>query len=213
MTAKAGKRIRAARAAVDARRVYAVAEAIDAVKGGDGKTKFDETVEAALQLGVDTRKSDQAVRGATVMPAGTGRVVRVAVLAPEEDHEAATAAGADIVGGDDLIAAIRNGEIRFDILIAKPEMMRALAAVGKILGPKGLNAQPQIWHRGCECRRPRSGRKAGKSIFAPTKRASCMPRSARSLSPPPICCATSKVCWMPSKKRARRRARGCICAN
>ena len=143
MTTKAGKRIRAARAAVDARRVYAVAEAIDAVKGGNGKTKFDETVEAALQLGVDTRKSDQAVRGATVMPAGTGRVVRVAVLAPEEDHEAATAAGADIVGGDDLIAAIRNGEIRFDILIAKPEMMRALAAVGKILGPKGLMPNPK----------------------------------------------------------------------
>ena len=117
--------------------------ALAAVIGGSG-VKFDETVEAAIQLGVDPKKSDQAVRGAVVLPAGSGRVVRVGVVAQSEaDRSAATTAGADVVGFEDLITNIGNGEINFDVLLATPESMRQLAAVAKTLGPKGLMPNPK----------------------------------------------------------------------
>ena len=118
-------------------------EALSRVIGGSG-VKFDETVDVAVQLGVDTRKSDQSVRGSVVLPAGTGKRIRIGVVAAAEgDREAAKVAGADIVGYEDLIASIGEGKLDFDVLVATPEAMRALAAVAKVLGPRGLMPNPK----------------------------------------------------------------------
>lgn len=117
-------------------------EAVARVAGGSG-VKFDESIDVAVHLGVDPKKSDQMVRGAMVLPAGTGRSKRVAVVGNEADCAAALAAGADMAGLDDIIAAIKDGKTDFDVLIATPMVMRQLAAVGKILGPKGLMPNPK----------------------------------------------------------------------
>lgn len=117
-------------------------EALSAVAGGSG-VKFDETVEVAVHLGVDTKKSDQAVRGAVVLPAGIGRTARVAVAAAGAAADAAQEAGADRVGMDDLVEEIKSGKIDFDVLIATPDAMRKLAAAGKVLGPRGLMPNPK----------------------------------------------------------------------
>lgn len=117
-------------------------EAAAAVAGGSG-VKFDESIDVAVHLGVDPKKSDQMVRGAMVLPAGTGRSKRVAVVANEADCQAALAAGADKAGLDDIINEIKEGKTDFDVLIAAPMVMRQLAAVGKILGPKGLMPNPK----------------------------------------------------------------------
>ena len=117
-------------------------EAIAAVRGGSG-VKFDETVEIAVRLGIDPKRADQAVRGAVALPAGTGRTVRVAVLAAGPAAEAAKAAGADRVGLEDLLADIKAGKLEFDALVSTPENMRHLAPVGKILGPRGLMPNPK----------------------------------------------------------------------
>ena len=118
-------------------------EAAAAVAGGSG-VKFDESIDIAVHLGVDPKKSDQMVRGAMVLPAGTGRSKRVVVIGGEADCAAALAAGADRAGLDDIIAEIKDGKTEFDVLIAAPQVMRQLAAVGKILGPKGL--MPNLWY-------------------------------------------------------------------
>lgn len=121
----------------------ALLDAINAVVGGSG-VKFDEMIDAALQLGIDARKSDQSVRGVVGLPAGTGKEVKVAVVAQTEDARAAAkAAGADIVGFEDLIADVTAGKIEFDLLIASPDAMRPLAAAAKILGPRGLMPNPK----------------------------------------------------------------------
>ena len=123
--------------------VQSLADAAAAVVGGSD-VKFDETVDAAVQLGVDTRKSDQAVRGAVVLPAGTGKTVRVFVVAmTDADCDAARAAGADAAGGEEIINEISAGKIAFDRLIATPDSMRQLAAVAKVLGPRGLMPNPK----------------------------------------------------------------------
>ncbi len=121
----------------------ALDEALSAVVGGSG-VKFDETVEVAIQLGIDPKKSDQAVRGAAVLPSGTGKTVRVAVVADGDAATAATTAGADKVGFEDLIEEIKGGKMDFDVLIATPDAMRKLAAAGKILGPRGLMPNPKV---------------------------------------------------------------------
>ena len=113
------------------------------VKAG-ASAKFDETVDVAINLGVNAKQSDQSVRGATVLPCGTGKTVKVAVFAEGADAEAAQAAGADIVGLDDLAETIQGGEIKFDIYIATPATMRVVGKLGQVLGPRGLMPNPKV---------------------------------------------------------------------
>ena len=109
--------------------------------------KFEESVDVAINLGIDARKSDQNVRGATVMPQGTGKTVRIAVFAEGEQAEAATAAGADIVGMDDLADSMKKGDLNFDVVIAAPDAMRVVGALGPVLGPRGLMPNPKVGDR------------------------------------------------------------------
>jgi len=127
---------------VDAEKNYSVAEAT-ALLSELKSAKFDETVEIALNLNVDPRHADQMIRGSVVLPNGTGKTVRVAVFAKDEKADEAKAAGADIVGADDLIEAIQAGEINFDTVIATPNMMGTLGKVARVLGPKGLMPNPK----------------------------------------------------------------------
>ncbi|MDT9598362.1 50S ribosomal protein L1 [Sphingosinicella rhizophila] len=141
--AKLTKKQKALAGAVDRDRFYAVDEAIGIVKT-NATAKFDETVEIALNLGVDPRHADQMVRGVVTLPAGTGKDVRVAVFARGDKAEQATAAGADIVGAEDLMETIQGGTINFDRVIATPDMMGIVGRLGKVLGPKGLMPNPKL---------------------------------------------------------------------
>ena len=128
---------------IDPAKVYDADEAFSLLKEVSS-VKFDETVDVAINLGVDARKSDQVVRGSTVLPNGTGRNMRVAVFAQGEQAEKATAAGADIVGFDDLAASIKGGNLDFDVVIATPDSMRVVGALGTVLGPRGLMPNPKV---------------------------------------------------------------------
>jgi large subunit ribosomal protein L1 len=141
--AKLSKRVQALRAKVDRNRMYAVSEALGLVKDC-ATAKFDESIDIAINLGIDARKSDQLVRGSVVLPAGTGKTVRVAVFAQGDKAAAATAAGADVVGFDDLAAAVKAGNIDFDLCIATPDAMRVVGQLGQILGPRGLMPNPKV---------------------------------------------------------------------
>ena len=141
--AKVSKRVQAIRAKVDRTRVYSLEEALALVKEL-ATAKFDESVDVAVNLGIDTRKSDQVVRGSVVLPAGTGKTVRVAVFAQGDKAELAKAAGADVVGFDDLAAQVKGGNIDFDVCIATPDAMRVVGALGQILGPRGLMPNPKV---------------------------------------------------------------------
>jgi len=141
--AKLGKRAAAIAAKVDRNRLYPAAEALALVKE-TATAKFDESIDVAVQLGVDPRKSDQLVRGAVVLPAGTGKTVRVAVFAQGDKAEAAKAAGADIVGMEDLAERIKGGQLDFDVVIASPDTMRVVGALGQVLGPRGLMPNPKV---------------------------------------------------------------------
>lgn len=141
--AKHGKREAANTAKVDRQKLYPINEALELVKSL-ANAKFDESVDVAVQLGIDPRKSDQAVRGAVVMPAGTGKTVRVAVFAQAANAQAAKEAGADIVGLEDLAAKVKAGELDFDIVIAEPSAMRVVGQLGQILGPRGLMPNPKV---------------------------------------------------------------------
>lgn len=127
---------------VDSTKNYTIVEAVETVKTLSS-AKFDETVEVALKLNVDPRHADQMVRGSVILPAGTGKVVRVAVIAKDAKADEAKAAGADIVGDDDLIEEIQKGNINFDVLIATPNLMGLVGKVGRILGPKGIMPNPK----------------------------------------------------------------------
>ena len=140
---KPGKRFRAAKELVDPDKVYALAEAIEILKTGEG-TKFDESVDLAINLGVDPRHADQMVRGVVALPNGTGKSVRVAVFTKEDKADEAKAAGADLVGAEDLAEEIQNGKIDFDRCIATPDMMAVVGKLGKVLGPKGLMPNPKL---------------------------------------------------------------------
>ncbi|AYH45555.1 50S ribosomal protein L1 [Azoarcus sp. DN11] len=141
--AKLSKRVQALRAKVDPNRVYPVADALALVKEC-ATAKFDESVDISVNLGVDARKSDQVVRGSVVLPAGTGKSVRVAVFAQGDKAEAARAAGADVVGFDDLAEQVKAGTIDFDLCIATPDAMRVVGQLGQILGPRGLMPNPKV---------------------------------------------------------------------
>ncbi|WP_323000312.1 50S ribosomal protein L1 [Castellaniella sp.] len=141
--AKLSKRAAAIAAKIDRTKLYPVAEALTLVKE-TATAKFDESIDVAVQLGIDPKKSDQLVRGSVVLPAGTGKSVRVAVFAQGEKAEAAKAAGADIVGLDDLAASIKDGNIDFDVVIASPDTMRVVGALGQVLGPRGLMPNPKV---------------------------------------------------------------------
>lgn len=142
MARKRGKAYKQAAALVDGDRLYSLEEAVAIVKKA-AWAKFDETVEVAMKLGVDPRHADQQVRGTVVLPHGTGRQVRVAVFARGEKAQEAEAAGADIVGAEDLIERIQQGQIDFDAAVATPDMMALVGRVGRILGPRGLMPNPR----------------------------------------------------------------------
>ncbi|ROH87121.1 50S ribosomal protein L1 [Pseudomethylobacillus aquaticus] len=137
------KRAEALRAKVDRTKLYPVAEALALIKE-TATAKFDESVDAVINLGIDARKSDQLVRGALVLPNGTGKTKRVAVFAQGAQAEAAKAAGADIVGFDDLAEQVKGGMLDFDIAIATPDAMRIVGQLGQVLGPRGLMPNPKV---------------------------------------------------------------------
>lgn len=137
------KRAKAIQEKLQPGKIYAIEEAVELLKSVSS-SKFVESVDVAVNLGVDPRKSDQAVRGATVMPNGTGKSVRVAVFAQGAAAEAATEAGAEIVGMDDLAAQIKAGEMNFDVVIAAPDAMRIVGQLGQVLGPRGLMPNPKV---------------------------------------------------------------------
>jgi large subunit ribosomal protein L1 len=141
--AKLTKKQKALAAAVDTQKLYGVDAAIETLKT-NATAKFDETIEVALNLGVDPRHADQMVRGVVTLPAGTGKDVRVAVFARGAKAEEATAAGADVVGAEDLMESIQGGTIDFDRVIATPDMMGIVGRLGKVLGPKGLMPNPKL---------------------------------------------------------------------
>lgn len=138
-----GKRIKALRAEIEKEKIYDIDSALALVKK-NANAKFLESVEVAINLGVDARKSDQVVRGTAALPNGTGKEVRVAVFARDAKAEEAKSAGADIVGTDDLMEQIQQGQIDFDRCIATPDMMGVVGRVAKILGPKGLMPNPKL---------------------------------------------------------------------
>ena len=140
---KHGKNFRAAAEKVEKFKLYSPLEAVKLVKEV-APAKFDETVEAHFRLGIDTRKADQNIRGSISLPHGTGKTVRVAVFAEAEKAREADEAGADVIGSDELVAAIQGGEINFDAAIATPNMMAKVGRIGKILGPRGLMPNPKL---------------------------------------------------------------------
>jgi len=141
--AQAGKRLKAIREQLDRDKAYSIDEALELLKG-TSKVKFTESVDVSIRLGVDSRKSDQNVRGSTVLPNGTGKQVRVAVFAQGENAEKAEAAGADVVGMDDLHDQIKGGDLAFDVVIATPDAMRVVGKLGQVLGPRGLMPNPKV---------------------------------------------------------------------
>ena len=141
--AQVSKRYKAIAAQVDRSKLYVLDEALKLVKE-TAKAKFDESIDVAVNLGVDAKKSDQLVRGSVVLPKGTGKTVRVAVFAQGAKAEEAKAAGADIVGFDDLAESIKAGKMDFDIVIAAPDAMRIVGQLGQILGPRGLMPNPKV---------------------------------------------------------------------
>ena len=141
--AKVSKRLAALKASVDRNKLYSADEALALVKGA-ATAKFDESIDVAVNLGVDPRKSDQVVRGSVVLPRGTGKSVRVAVFTQGANAEAAKAAGADIVGFEDLAEQIKGGMMDFDVVIASPDAMRIVGQLGQILGPRGLMPNPKV---------------------------------------------------------------------
>ena len=141
--AKQGKRLKAAMAGIDREKNYALDEAVATIKGA-AVAKFDETIELALNLGVDPRHADQMVRGVVNLPHGTGKSVRVAVFAKGDKADEATAAGADVVGADDLAEKVQAGQLDFDRVIATPDMMPLVGRLGRILGPRGLMPNPKL---------------------------------------------------------------------
>jgi large subunit ribosomal protein L1 len=138
-----GKRMKAIREQIEPGKAYSIDEALGLLKN-TSKVKFKESIDVAIRLGVDPRKSDQNVRGSTVLPNGTGKTVRVAVFAQSDNAEKAKEAGADVVGMDDLHDQMKGGDIAFDVVIATPDAMRVVGKLGQLLGPRGLMPNPKV---------------------------------------------------------------------
>jgi len=141
--AKPGKRMRAIREKIEEGKIYELDEALNLLKEFSG-VKFKESVDVAIRLGIDPKKSDQVVRGSTVLPNGTGKDVRVAVFTTGDNADKAKAAGADVVGMDDLAEQIKGGDLNFDVVIASPDAMRVVGKLGQVLGPRGLMPNPKV---------------------------------------------------------------------
>ena len=137
------KRTKALRTKIDRDKTYPIVDAIKLVKEG-ASAKFNESIDVAINLGIDAKKSDQTVRGAIVLPKGTGKTVRVAVFAQGDKAQAAKEAGADVVGFEDLAAQVKEGKIDFDVAIATPDAMRVVGQLGQVLGPRGLMPNPKV---------------------------------------------------------------------
>ena len=159
-----GKRLNAALSKIDRSAVYALDDALMLVKEL-ASAKFDESIDVSINLGVNARKSDQTVRGATVMPRGTGKTVRVAVFADGGNADAAREAGADVVGLEDLAEQVQNGQIDFDTCIATPDSMRVVGKLGQILGPRGLMPNPKVGTVTTDVAKAVSNAKAGQVQF------------------------------------------------
>jgi len=165
---KKGKRLKAIYGAFDAEKLHPLDEAVRLVKS-NAKAKFDETVEMSMNLGIDPRHADQMVRGVVGLPNGTGKTVRIGVFARGAKAEEAQAAGADVVGADDLAAAVQEGRIEFDRCIATPDMMALVGRLGKILGPRGLMPNPRLGTVTMDVRGAVSAAKAGQVEFRAEK--------------------------------------------
>ncbi len=159
-----GKRYRQAAERLSAENYYAIDDALKVIKE-TASAKFDETVDVSINLGVNAKKSDQNVRGATVLPKGTGKTVRVAVFADGADADAAREAGADVIGLDDLAETIKGGQIDFDICIATPATMRVVGKLGQVLGPRGLMPNPKVGTVTQDVAKAVSNAKAGQVQF------------------------------------------------
>ena len=185
------------------RKAYAVMDAMKLIKE-TATAKFDEAVDVAVNLGIDANKSDQTVRGAVVLPAGTGKKVRVAVFAQGDKARQRQAAGAEIVGMEDLAEQVKAGKLDFDVVIAEPAAMRVVGALGQILGPRGLMPNPKVGTvtpdvaGGGEERQGRA-----RCSSAPTRPASCNARSAAPRSRRSSCATTSRRWWTRSTSRSR----------
>jgi large subunit ribosomal protein L1 len=166
--AKQGKRLKALYEGLDRDKQYALAEAIATVQA-NAKAKFDETVEISMNLGIDPRHADQMVRGVVGLPNGTGKTVRVGVFARGPKAEEALAAGADVVGADDLAALVQEGKIEFDRCIATPDMMGLVGRLGKILGPRGLMPNPKLGSVTMDVKGAVAAAKAGQVEFRAEK--------------------------------------------
>ena len=191
------KRVRAFRDQVDKDMVKPIDDALDLVKEL-ATAKFPESVDVSVNLGVDPRKSDQVVRGSTVLPNGTGKSVRVAVFAQGKAADAATEAGADIVGMDDLAEQVKKGELNFDMVVAAPDAMRVVGGLGKILGPRGLMPNPKVGTVTPDVGEAVRKAKAGHSSAISRRPSRARPRvfiCARSPSRPP---------WDPASPWTRR---------
>lgn len=169
MGKKIAKRLQALEAKVDSQKVYDIQSGVSVVKSL-ASAKFDETVEVALRLGVDPRHADQMIRGAVVLPHGTGKKVCVAVFAKGIKADEAKNAGADVVGADDLADEIKNGNINFDMVIATPDMMALVGKVGRILGPKGLMPNPKTGTVTMDITKAVSNAKSGQVNFRVDKK-------------------------------------------
>ena len=164
----AGKRLKKVAEGLDLEKVYGLEEAVRLVKSS-ANAKFDETIEIAMNLGIDPRHADQMVRGVVGLPNGTGKTVRVGVFARGAKAEEATAAGADVVGADELAAAVQDGKIEFDRCIATPDMMALVGRLGKILGPRGLMPNPKLGTVTMDVRGAVTAAKAGQVEFRAEK--------------------------------------------
>ena len=164
----AGKRLKAIREQLEPGKAYGIDEALELLKSCS-EVKFKESVDVAIRLGVDPRKSDQNVRGSTVLPNGTGKTVRVAVFTQGENAEKALAAGADVVGMDDLHDQIKGGDLAWDVVIATPDAMRVVGKLGQVLGPRGLMPNPKVGTVSTDVEQAVKNAKAGQVRFRTDK--------------------------------------------